>query len=140
MKKILVGFTIFFLGLFLVACQTKQEESKEINTYQTVRLSAVKEKIQNEENFVLYIGRPTCPHCRAFAPQLEKAIQATQIQVYYINTDEEEPADIQQFASTSAIKTVPHLAYYKEGEKVNFLEKGSESSLAEIEDFLKNTQ
>lgn len=139
MKKYITGFAILLISLCLAACQSSKSDDRNLSTYQTISLSEVEQKIQQEEDFFLYVGRPTCPHCRSFAPQLEKAIQTTQAQVYYLNTDEEDAESIQNFARSASIQTVPHLAYYKEGGKVRFLEKGSEASLSEIEDFLKNT-
>lgn len=139
MKKYIASLAIFLISLCLMACQSTKSEDKKLSTYQSISLSEVEKKIQQEEDFLLYVGRPTCPHCRAFAPRLEEAIQTTQVNVYYLNTDEEDAENIQNFASSASIQTVPHLAYYKEGGKVRFLEKGSEASLSEIEDFLKNT-
>ncbi|MGT2754492.1 thioredoxin family protein [Streptococcus ovis] len=139
MKKIMTSLLVLLMGVCLVACHTQQKTEKKLETYQAITLAKVEKKIQQEDSFFLYVGRPTCPHCRAFAPQLEKAIQHTQVTVYYLDTDEEEPERIQTFAQDAAIQTVPHLTYYENGEKMRYLEKGSESSLAEIEDFLKHT-
>ncbi len=139
MKKIMTSLLVLLMGVCLVACQKQQKTEKKLETYQAITLAKVEKKIQQEDSFFLYVGRPTCPHCRAFAPQLEQAIQTTQVTVYYLDTDEEDPDRIQTFAQKAGIQTVPHLTYYKNGEKMRYLEKGSESSLAEIEDFLKHT-
>ena len=139
MYKFIKITSIVLLCIFLISCKVQQKTEKKLETYQAITLAKVEKKIQQEDSFFLYVGRPTCPHCRAFAPQLEKAIQHTQVTVYYLDTDEEEPERIQTFAQDAAIQTVPHLTYYENGEKMRYLEKGSESSLAEIEDFLKHT-
>ena len=35
----------------------------------------------------LYAGRPTCPHCQAFAPILIEVVREQNLTVYYYNTD-----------------------------------------------------
>lgn len=40
---------------------------------------------ENEQVFV-YLGRPTCPYCRVFSPELASAITETDTDVYYIQT------------------------------------------------------
>lgn len=103
-----------------------------------IHLAQLREKLANKETFYVYVGRPTCPYCRKFEPNLNKAMEETQIEVYYLDTDAEEASEVTTFVDSQGIETIPHLTYYKEGKKGNFLVKGSESSLKEIKDFLKN--
>lgn len=60
----------------------KKKEIITPNTYQEamtyvkkIHLSEVQEKIDNKEDFILYIGRESCPYCQKFAPKLAVAIQ-----------------------------------------------------------------
>ena len=110
---------------------------KEAMTYvKKIRLSEVKDKINNKENFILYIGRESCPYCQKFAPKLAVAIQKTNQTVYYLDNDSKERKDITSLAHDMNIKTVPNLSSFKKGSKENYLKKGSKSSIEEIMELL----
>ena len=138
MKKIIPFLFLLFLSVVLIACgkQSDSTDNQQLLTYQSISLTEVAEKMQNKESFYLYVGRPTCQYCATFSPNLEKAIVNTQVLVYYLNTDEEDAISAQAFAENEEIKTVPNLAYYQDGQKQTYLEKGSQASLQEIEAFL----
>jgi possible thiol-disulfide isomerase and thioredoxin len=110
---------------------------KEAMTYvKKIPLSEVQEKINNKEDFILYIGRESCPYCQKFAPKLAVAIQKTNQTVYYLDNDSKERKDITAFAHDMNVKTVPNLSTFKKGSKENYLKKGSKSSIEEIMDLL----
>lgn len=139
MKKIISLLCLLTFSLFLGACSEKanSKAKQELTSYKAIRLEEVVEKIQNKENFYLYVGRPTCHYCAKFSPILEEAITHTQVTVYYLNTDNEVLAEAQNFVAKEEIQTVPHLAYYRDGQRQSYLEKGSQANLEEIESFLK---
>lgn len=139
MKKIISLLCLLTFSLFLGACSEKanSKAKQELTSYKAIRLEEVVEKIQNKENFYLYVGRPTCHYCAKFSPILEEAITHTQVTVYYLNTDNEVLAEAQNFVAKEEIQTVPHLAYYRNGQRQSYLEKGSQANLEEIESFLK---
>ena len=110
---------------------------KEAMTYvKKIHLSEVQEKIARKEDFILYIGRESCPYCQKFAPKLAVAIQKTNQTVYYLDNDSKERKDITAFAHDMNVKTVPNLSTFKKGSKENYLKKGSKSSIEEIMDLL----
>lgn len=139
MKKIISLLCLLTFSLFLGACSEKanSKTQQELTSYKAIRLEEVVEKIQNKENFYLYVGRPTCHYCAKFSPILEEAITHTQVTVYYLNTDNEVLAEAQNFVAKEEIQTVPHLAYYRDGQRQSYLEKGSQANLEEIESFLE---
>lgn len=137
-KKIVSCICLLLCLVFFYACQPSQEaKSGVITSTQSISLEEVEKKIHGQEDFYLYVGRPTCPYCQKFFPNLEKAIHDTQVPVYYLNTDEEASDLVKNFVSSQNIQTVPHLTYYQNGEKQAYLEKGSQTPLEEIEQFLK---
>lgn len=46
-----------------------------------------KEKIDNDESFVLIIERETCSHCQAFLPVAESFAKDNNLPMYYVDTD-----------------------------------------------------
>ncbi|WP_260424780.1 thioredoxin family protein [Streptococcus minor] len=139
MKKIISLLCLLTFSLFLGACSEKanSKAKQELTSYKAIRLEEVVEKIQNKENFYLYVGRPTCHYCAKFSPILEEAITHTQVTVYYLNTDNEVLTEAQNFVVKEEIQTVPYLAYYRDGQRQSYLEKGSQANLEEIESFLE---
>ena len=144
-KKITISiFSICTISLLAILYMNfKKREIITPNTYQEamtyvkkIHLSEVQEKIDNKEDFILYIGRESCPYCQKFAPKLAVAIQKTNQTVYYLDNDSKERKDITAFAHDMNIKTVPNLSSFIKGSKENYLKKGSKSSIEEIMDFL----
>ena len=110
---------------------------KEAMTYvKKIPLSEVQEKINNKEDFILFIGRESCPYCQKFAPKLAVAIQKTNQTVYYLDNDSKERKEITSFAHDMNVKTVPNLSSFKKGSKETYLTKGSKSSIDEIIELL----
>ena len=110
---------------------------KEAMTYvKKIPLSEVQEKINTKEDFILFIGRESCPYCQKFAPKLAVAIQKTNQTVYYLDNDSKERKEITSFAHDMNVKTVPNLSSFKKGSKETYLTKGSKSSIDEIIELL----
>lgn len=144
-KKIpILLFSICAISLFAILYMVFKKREiitpdsyKEAITYvKKIPLSKVQEKINNKEDFILFIGRESCPYCQKFAPKLAVAIQKTNQTVYYLDNDSKERKDITSFAHDMNIKTVPNLSSFKKGSKEIYLTKGSKSSIDEIMDFL----
>lgn len=70
-----------------------------------------------ESSDTLYLGRPTCPHCREFSPVLKEFNELINHSLLYYNTDSE---DLNDEAKTFLFETlgvpgVPTLLYIKNG-------------------------
>ena len=77
MKKVLIIMMVV-LSLTLTGCK-KSKDLIEIS-YDELR-----EKIENKDSFVLYVGSSECSHCAEYRPILEKVIYKYSLDVYYIN-------------------------------------------------------
>lgn len=125
-----------------VPSQTVYHEKLEnLENLERITLIDVVDKLNSGDSFIILFARPTCPYCRIFAPKLYDAVSSlekddTNIKIYYVNTDEERTETFKNFAYKNKIKTVPNLSYFVKGVKVDSLEKGSQSTLQEIIDFL----
>ncbi len=119
---------------------TKEANYNDIMSFWEVFDTINVEKFENiyakdEENYV-YIGRPTCPHCVTSAPWTKRRSFETGKIVYYINTDEEKPSDLQKLTTiTEGIYrgATPLFMKVKNGKVVDYKEgAGSYSDLAEF--------
>ncbi len=97
-----------------------------------VTYDKVEEMIENDETFLLYIGRDTCPQCKLFSPNLETALgeAALQIPQYYFYTQSYETAinNREEGAQETwdgvkaalGIRGTPSLLLFKDGKTSSF--------------------
>lgn len=75
-----------------------------------------REKIDSKEKVILFIGRPTCPYCRKFAPKLGQVIQETGAKVLYLHSEDmSQIEDIQALRQRYGVATVPGLLVAQNG-------------------------
>jgi len=81
MKKIILSTLILFL---LIGCRTS---TKRLNPtgIEEISYKELTEYMNDQVEFMLYIGRPDCGDCMAFYPQLEDYLKAHDAGVYYLN-------------------------------------------------------
>lgn len=124
MKKILGICLSFLISLsLLVGCSCKKDEDKDdgkaslqvgdmnAQTYVTLTMSQLNEKINNKDSFVLFAYLEGCYGCQLFKPILENAIRERNLIVYAINArDIEKGHEIRD-----VIEYTPSIFIYKEG-------------------------
>lgn len=82
-------------------------------------------KIHEQDNFVLYLGFPTCPWCRNIIPILFDTANANNSKVYYINTRELKSSSmdnynalyelVYDYLEEDKILYVPDVYFFKNG-------------------------
>ncbi len=109
------------------------------NTLLPIDTLKLENKINNESaEFFIYIGRPTCPFCKMFQPNLEKAISDKHSIVYYYNTDDHKTDELfQKILDELDVKSVPTLLHIKNGQKVRILEYNEGDTKEKIKKWLE---
>lgn len=51
---------------------TEEQYLENVSDFTKLNIEEVYSKFNSEEEFTLYIGRKTCPHCREFSPVLKE--------------------------------------------------------------------
>ena len=64
---------------FILGCD------KKLTTYDEIRYSEYSKLIENEQDFILYMGSANCNHCLNFKPTLEKIISDYQLDIKYMD-------------------------------------------------------
>ena len=83
-KAILLSFV--FILLFGCAYTKKEEASKDrVTTIEEIDYDSLVEKLGQNDDFILYIGRPDCGDCKEFYPYLETYVDQTNQGIYYLN-------------------------------------------------------
>lgn len=101
-----------------------------ISNFKSISVKEAEERILNDDKFVLFLGRETCPFCQRFAPKIANVEKEYSFNFYFIRSDDmAEFENIQNFRNKYGVKTVPGLLVSKNGE-VNVV---CDSSLSEEE-------
>lgn len=94
-----------------------QEFFEAVEKFEKKSIKEVESLISSGEEVVLFIGRPTCPYCRRFAPKMNEARQALNKPAIFVNSEDvTQLNDIQSFRQKYGIPTVPGLLVAKDGE------------------------
>ncbi len=80
MKRIFIYGVCFMMILCLTACSTTQKKS-----LIEIGFEEYQKKIENQEDFILYIGSATCQHCQKFRPILEEVVAEYDLEVFYLD-------------------------------------------------------
>ncbi len=92
----------------------------QVSSFSQVNIQLVEDKIDKNKDFILYIGRETCPECINFVPLLSEIAREENVKVLYLDsTNTDKSKDIKEFRDKYSITYVPSLLIYKDG-KVNF--------------------
>lgn len=116
-KWIFVIFLIIVLLCYIILkSQSKDEYQKSIQTFDMVGISDIENKVKKDQDFILYIGRETCPDCRDFAPILSEVAKDNDLEVLYLDsTDTEKTKNLKDFRDKYNILYVPSLLISKDG-------------------------
>ena len=77
-------------------------------------------KISDNENFFIYIGRPTCPDCKEFKPKLQEILKDVKKQMFYYNTEvpASQKQELREYLQTFKIESIPCILYIKDGKAI----------------------
>ena len=122
-QELIGGVAIGMLGGFITRLIYLRKKYKDINPKQGEKTMSqeffeeVESLISSGEEVVLFIGRPTCPYCRRFAPKMNEARQALNKPAIFVNSEDvTQLNEIQSFRQKYGIPTVPGLLVAKGGE------------------------
>ena len=140
-KKVLILLSLpLIIIVTFTACLTTQPQTDyqiAVNRLQKISLEAVEQKIQYQESFYLYTGRESCPYCQEFTPKLAKAVDKTNITMYYLDSEHIDKTSWNNFKTTVGFKTIPNLTYFTNGTAYERLQNASQASVEVIELFIR---
>lgn len=91
-----------------------------IGNFTEIDTSRANEMIDSNEEFFIFIGRPTCEWCRKVAPSLQEAASSIGVEVFYLDsTDSESDELLADFRARYEVETVPAVLHFRhEGDYV----------------------
>ena len=104
---IVIGLIVFFfLG------------SNSSDNFIKLNYNEFKEKIDNNDSFVLCVSRTTCSHCNDYKPKLRKVANKYKINIYYTDIDKYTKTDLKKFNNLISFDGgTPVTIFIKNGEE-----------------------
>lgn len=132
---LILAFAVASAFLFLQNLNLRKEVQKYMETYSpeflhfnSITVPRFREMVASGEDFLISIGRPTCPDCRVFEPELISLAGELGMtdEIYYLNvgdirsnsTDEEWAA----FKQSVGFMYTPAMARYADGSQVSMIQ------------------
>lgn len=133
---IIIG--VILLGIFLVYYFATKEDinndNKNSSNLVYINLNDLKNKINNQESFMLVVIQTGCPHCEQYIPILNEALNNYDFKANVINLSELKD-DLAEFKSLINISGTPTSIFFKNGVETTSLNRlvGSASQSTIIE-------
>ena len=64
-----------------------EQFAKDVSQFVETTAEKVEALIGEGKEVVLFVGRPTCPYCRRFAPKINEVREALGKEMYFINSE-----------------------------------------------------
>lgn len=79
------GFQGVVNGIEKIKENAAAKKEEENNKYTKITMAQVREKLDNGDDFVLFIGAHDCGHCNSFKTVVNKYVSSTGNQIYYVD-------------------------------------------------------
>lgn len=110
---IIIAILSIIVIAFIIAVAIKGVDS---NKYLiNISYEELKEKLDKEESFVLYIGRKGCSACEAFNPKFKKIINEYKITTYYLDLATYEDNEIDYVQKNISFTGTPTVVFIVDG-------------------------
>lgn len=141
---LLLFLSFFKFNTYLNAVKLNNEIEKYnnyISNFVKLDVKDIYSKISNNEVFLLYTGRDTCPWCRKLAPILYEFSLKEKINIYYLdskNTDKD--FELKYFRESYDIEFVPSIIFYNKNNTHNKIEFDITLKNFDVESLKKSIQ
>ena len=129
---------LFILAIIvaLLICGCKKDENHIIE----INYSNLKEKLNNKESFVLYIGNENCAHCQSYKPVLTSVLNDYDIDIYHLDNTKLTVDEYNEFKSILNVSGTPTIIFITDGEEETTLNRivGEKTKQETIDRFKTN--
>lgn len=108
---------------------------KKYTTYIDIDYTELMEKIDNKEDFILFIYQTGCSHCESFEPKLNEVIKKYNLEIYAINLKNLDDIQYEKVKNRTFVSGTPTTVYFKDGKKEDKIT--GDKSLEKLMSFLK---
>ncbi|MCA1060835.1 thioredoxin family protein [Rossellomorea aquimaris] len=82
--------------------------------YTNINLEEYKNKLNNEENFLIYVYKTSCPVCQETKPLLNEVIEKEKVTILAMNSEEEGNLE-KSFFEKQKLEKSPTIIFYNNG-------------------------
>ncbi len=138
MKKFrwLIILAIIIIALVAVIFIFSNDESKYIHE---ISFSEVVNKIENKDDFILYIKQNGCEHCRAFTPNFVSVLSDNNLEAYALNLSDISEEDNESYEEMFDIDGTPTVLFFDDGNE-SLIRISGEQTKANIKSKLEATK
>lgn len=86
-------------------------------TYDEISYTELQSKLDNNEEFILFIGAETCSACSAYKYGLNKVIEKYHVDVKYIDIDKISESELADLKSLAYFSGTPTTVFIKNGQE-----------------------
>ncbi len=135
MDKLAKLFILVIIVAFLI-CGCGKEE----NHITEISYSNLKERLNNKESFVLYIGNKDCSHCQSYKPVLTSVLNEYDIDILHLDNTKLTTSEYGEFKSILNVSGTPTVIFIKDGEEETTLNRivGEKTKQETIDRFKTN--
>ena len=103
-------------------------------------LNKLKDKMNNKDTFILYIGNKNCHNCTSYEPVLKKVLNDYNITVYKLDNSKLSDDEFKEFSKYFSIQGTPTILFVNNGEEETTINRivGNTSEKSTIERFKTN--
>lgn len=117
MKKALKLIILAFIfSIIVCGCSVKSKYIKDLS------FKEFKQKIDNKDSFVLYIGNDHCSHCNKYMPTLKKVLEDYKVTIYHIDNRKLKD-DYIKFKEYINISGTPTIVFIENGDEETTLNR-----------------
>lgn len=114
MKKYLKNFALMIiLVISLTGC------GKKLSTFEEISYEQFVEKIDNKDDFILFIGAESCQHCSMYKNTINKIVENHQVKIYHIDIDKLSENEYSKFKTYINFSGTPTTVFLYEGKEAN---------------------
>lgn len=118
-------FIIIFIMVTLLTIIVVFDDSKIYLSELTY--SALEKKINNNEDFILFVKQDGCSHCQNFTPKFEKVLKTYEIEAYYINITNLTKEEKVSLSEIVTIDGTPIVFFFENGSPISTTIDGNKS-------------
>lgn len=117
MKKIisLLLVIVVFFSVFFYFKEDKSPYALAVSQLEQISKDEVSSKMDNHEDFIVYIGRENCPYCVEFSEQLSEINSQFEEVLYYLDTENFSEED-KEIMKRMTVQFVPSIVKVEDGE------------------------
>ena len=134
MVKIIKGLILgLIIASFVCGCSSSSNR-KEIS------LNEFNKKIENKENFVLYVGNEGCHNCVSYEPKLKEVLKEYNLTIYKLDNSKLSEDEFNKLNEKFSVSGTPTIMFITKGDEETTLNRivGDTSKEKTIEKFKVN--